>query len=231
MYFLVVIEFIGGRSIIMFTWIIIIELVNTILGVPTILVVVVHGSLELILKSFPIKAPFDPRPKFATDSISTPPLTKFVLGATTIYTFVVGITSLRSWVTFISISYLRILTIVTFDTLSEVEFIWVWLCPILWLPIGIRCGTEWGCDYIFDTLLLNWMDGWIYQLCGPNWPPNSMPLNLFWTKWIHGSYSCDWSINVPATFSNSTCLAILILMCKGTKGQSMIACPSSSQNA
>jgi len=215
----------------MFTWVIIIGLVKTILGVPTIPVVVVHGSLELILKFFPIKAPFDPWPKFVTNSISSPPLTKFVLGATTIYTLVVSITSLSSWVTFILISCLWILTIVTFGTFSEVEFIWVWLCPIMWLPIGIRCGAEWGCDYISSTLLLNWMDGWICQLCGPNWPSNSMPLNLFWTKWIHGSYFCDWSINALATFCNSTFLAILTLMWKGIKRQSMIVCPSSSQNA
>ncbi len=43
--------------------------------------------------------------------------------------------------------------------------------------------------------------------------------------------SCDWSINAPTTFYNSTCLAIFALIWKGTKGQSMIACLYSSQNA
>jgi len=57
-----------------------------------------------------------------------------------------------------------------------------------------------------------------------------MPFSLFWTTGILGSCSCDWSINAPATFYNSTCLVIHASLWKGTKGQSMIACPSSSQN-
>jgi hypothetical protein len=54
--------------------------------------------------------------------------------------------------------------------------------------------------------------------CSPNWLSNSMPFNLFWTTTIPNSFSCDWSINVIATFYNSTCLTILVLMWKGTKG-------------
>jgi len=73
------------------------------------------------------------------------------------------------------------------------------------------------------------MDGRIYQLYGLNWLPNSMPLNLFWTIRILGSYSCGWSIIVLATFCNSTCLTILVLMWKGTK--MTITCHFPSQNA
>jgi hypothetical protein len=104
-------------------------------------------------------------------------------------------------------------------------------CSIMWLPIGIFYGVECGCKYTSSSLFPVWIDGWIYQLCGPNWLPNSMPFNLFWTIGIFGSCSCGWYINFHATFCNSTCLAIHDLMWKGTKGQSMIACPSFSQNA
>jgi hypothetical protein len=48
---------------------------------------------------------------------------------------------------------------------------------------------------------------------------------------IPSSCSYGWSINVLATFYNSTCLVIFVLIWKGTKGQSIITCPSSSQNA
>jgi hypothetical protein len=64
--------------------------------------------------------------------------------------------------------------------------------------------------------------------CNLNWLPNSMPFKCFWTTRIFSYCSYDWSINVLATFCNSTCLTILVLMWKGTKGQSMTACPSSS---
>ncbi len=74
---------------------VIIRLVNTMWGVPTTLVVVV-GSLKLVLKILPSKTPLDPRPKFVGDLISIPPLTEFVLGATTISTHVVGMTTLNN---------------------------------------------------------------------------------------------------------------------------------------
>ncbi len=108
---------------------------------------------------------------------------------------------------------------------------WGQRCSILWLPIGILYGAKCGCEYTFNSLLLIWIDGWICQFCGPSWLPNSMPLNLFWPIGIPSSYSCGWSINALATFYNSTCLAIPTLMWKGTKGQSMIACPSIIENS
>jgi len=58
-----------------------------------------------------------------------------------------------------------------------------------------------------------------------------MLFNLLWTIIIHGSCSYGWSNNALATFCKSTCLTIFYLMWKGTKGQSIITCPSSSQNA
>jgi hypothetical protein len=101
----------------------------------------------------------------------------------------------------------------------------------LWLPIGILYGVECGCKYTFISLLLVWIDEQICWFCGPNWLPNSMPLNMFWTIKIPNSCFYGWSINVLATFYDSTCLTIPILIWKGIKGQSMITCPSSSQNA
>ncbi len=131
----------------------------------------------------------------------------------------------------ILVGCLQISTIVAFDNLGEVKLTWMWRCPILRLPIGIIYGVKCGCEYTFGVLLLNWMDGWICQLHGPNWPLNSMPFNLFSTIIFFGIWSYDWFTNVLVTFCNSTCLAIPILMWKGIKGQSMIMCPSYSQNA
>jgi hypothetical protein len=48
---------------------------------------------------------------------------------------------------------------------------------------------------------------------------------------IPSSCSCDWSINVIATFYNYTCLTMPIMMWKGIKRQSMNACPFFSRNA
>jgi hypothetical protein len=92
------------------------------------------------------------------------------------------------------------------------------------LPIGILYGVKWKCEYTSRTLFLNWMDGWICRLYGPNWLPNSMPLNLFWIIRIHNFCFYNWSINVFATFYNSACLAMFALVWKGTKGQSMMEC-------
>jgi hypothetical protein len=104
-------------------------------------------------------------------------------------------------------------------------------CSNLWLPISIHCGVVCGCEYLFGFLLLVRINGRIYQLRGPNWLPNSMPLNLLWTTRIFKFCYYGWSINVHATLCNSTSLVIFVLMWKGTEGQSVIACPSSSQNA
>jgi hypothetical protein len=172
MYPLVVIEFIGGWFVILFIWVIIVRLANTILGVPTTPIVYV-SSLELLFKVLP-----NPRPKFIADPISIPLLTKFVLGATTISTLVVGMITWSSQLTSISTCCFWILTTFASNILSEVELTQVWQCPIVWLPIGILYDVECECKYTFGTLLLNWMDGQIYWLHGPNWPLNSMPLKL-----------------------------------------------------
>jgi hypothetical protein len=122
-----------------------------------------------------------------------------VLGATTISTLVVIMTTLGDWVTSILAYYFQILTIVIFDTLGEAKLTWVWWCPIMWLPIGILCGAECGCEYTSGALLLNWMDGRICRLYGPNWPPNSMPQSILDYK-IPSSSSCDWSTNALPHF-------------------------------
>jgi hypothetical protein len=101
---------------------------------------------------------------------------------------------------------------------------------LVYLPISIFYGVVCGCEYPFGSLLMIWIYeqiGWLYD---PNCLPNSMLLNLFWTTWILDSCSCGWSINILATFYNSTCLTMSALMWEGTKGKSMIACPS-LQNA
>ncbi len=96
-----IIEFIDGQSTILFTWIIIIKLVNTIWGVPKTLIIIV-GSSELLLKVLPSATPPNPWPKFVADPINTSLLIEFVLGATIISTHVVSMTTLNNWITFIS---------------------------------------------------------------------------------------------------------------------------------
>ncbi len=117
------------------------------------------------------------------------------------------------------------------DTIGGAMLTWDWQCSSLRLPIGIHYGAVCGCEYPSDYLFLVCIDVRICWLYGPNLFPNSMFLNLFWTIGILDSYYCGWSINVLGTFCNSICLVILILMWKGTKGQSMIAYLFSSHNA
>jgi hypothetical protein len=63
--------------------VVIIRLVNTIWGVPTILIVDI-GIPELLLKFFIVESPPNPGPKFVVNIINIPFVTKFVLGATII---------------------------------------------------------------------------------------------------------------------------------------------------
>jgi hypothetical protein len=77
----------------MFTQLVIIGLVNTIWGVPTTLVIATGGS-KLLLKFLPTEILLYPRPKFAANPISTPLLTKIVLGATIGSSPMVGMTTL-----------------------------------------------------------------------------------------------------------------------------------------
>ncbi len=119
------IEFIGGQSTILFTWVIIIKLVHTIWGVPTtsIFLLIVSNSYSNSFLS--IVSPFHD-PKFVINPISNPPLTTFVLGARTVSTLVIVMTTLSDWVTSISTSYLQILAIVASDILNEAKLIWIW---------------------------------------------------------------------------------------------------------
>jgi hypothetical protein len=91
------IEFISGRFAILFTWVVVIELVKTIWGVPIILVVA--GNAKLQLKFLITKTPLDLLPNFSIDPISTPLLTTFMLSTITISTLVVSILASNDWIT------------------------------------------------------------------------------------------------------------------------------------
>jgi hypothetical protein len=73
----------------MFTQIIIIKLVNTIWGVPT-TPIVITGSSKPLLKFLLVETPFNPQPKFVANLVNIQPLTKFVLGTTTVSILMVG---------------------------------------------------------------------------------------------------------------------------------------------
>jgi hypothetical protein len=94
LYLLAIIEFIDDQFAILFTWVIIIRLVNTVRNVPTTPLIVISIP-ELLFKFLPTKTPFDPWPKFATNLINIPPLTTFVLGATIVSTPMVVMTTLN----------------------------------------------------------------------------------------------------------------------------------------
>jgi len=225
LYLPIAIKLISGRSVVLFTWIVVIELVNIIWNMLTTLVI---GSAKLWLKFLTVEIPPNPLSNFVIDLIRTPLLTTFMLGTTIVSTLVVVIRASSDWVTLIPVCYFRVSIIVVSNTTGGVVLTQDQWCSNLRLPIGIHYGVVCGCEYSSGSLLMVWIDGWICQLYGPNWLPNSMLLNLLWTTGIPNSCSCGWSINALATFCNSTCLAILILIWKGTKGQSMITCLSSS---
>jgi hypothetical protein len=65
-------------------------LVNTICGVPITPIIDIN-ILELLLKFLPVETPLGPQPKLVIDPVSIPFLTKFVVGATTIFTLMIGI--------------------------------------------------------------------------------------------------------------------------------------------
>ncbi len=117
LYLPTIIEFIGGQSIIMFTWVVIIGPVNTIWSVPTTLVCVTSSPI-LLFKFLLVETLPYPQPKFVANWINIPPLTTFVLGATIISIPVVVMTTLGDWVTSIPTSCFRISTITTSNTLS-----------------------------------------------------------------------------------------------------------------
>ncbi len=118
-------------------------------------------------------------PILVVDPINIPLLTTFVVGIITVSTPMVVIPPLNDWVITTIVSCLQVSIIAIFDTIGGVVLTRGWWRSILWLPIGIFCGVECGCEYTFGSLLLVWIDGWICQLCNPNWFPNSMLFNLF----------------------------------------------------
>ncbi len=210
------IKLISGWSIVLFPWIAINILVNTISGMPTTVVVVV-GNVELWLGFLPIETPPNLLPNYFANLTGIPLLITSMLGTRTISTPMVVIFALSDWITPIPTYCLWVSTIVVYDTIGGTMLTRNWHCSNLWLPIGILCCAICGCEYPSGSIFLVQIDGWICWIYGPNWLPNSMLLNIFWTTWIPYSCSCGWSINVPTTFCNSTCLVIFALMWKGTK--------------
>jgi hypothetical protein len=117
--------------------------------------IVVVGSTKLSLKFLPTKTPLNPLPKFTTNPINIPLMTTFVLGATTVSTHVVVMTTFGDWITSILVGCLWISTTIASDILGETKLIQVCRCPIMWLRIGIFCGAECGREYTFGTLFLD----------------------------------------------------------------------------
>jgi hypothetical protein len=119
----------------------------------------VIDSPKLLLKfCFAENLP-NPRPKFVANPITIPFLITSVLGATTISTHVVVMTTLSDWITSIPTNCFRISTTSTSYTPNEVVWTWVWQCPILWLPIGIICGAKcgmWIHFWFFALELIGW---------------------------------------------------------------------------
>jgi hypothetical protein len=61
--------------------------------------------------------------QFVADPVNTPPLTKFVLGATIVSIHVVGMTKLNDWITFVSTNCCQISATTASDILGEAELI------------------------------------------------------------------------------------------------------------
>jgi len=147
------IEPIGGRLRFQFTWIIIIGLANTIWGVPTTPIVSI-GNIVFRFTFYFAEIPFNSLPNFVVDPISTPLVTTYMWGATTISTLVVVILVSSDWITLIPTCCFEVSTIVASDIIGGIVLIWNWWCFNLWLPIGILYGVECGCKYTFGFLLL-----------------------------------------------------------------------------
>ncbi len=152
------IELIGGRLRFLFTWIIIIGLVNTIWGVPTTPIVTI-GNVVFRFKIFFVEIPLNSLPNFVVDPITTPLVTTYMLGATIVSTLVVVILVSSDWITLIPTCCFQVSTIAASDIIGGIVLIQNWWCSNLWLPIGILCGVECGCKYTFGFLLLVWIYG------------------------------------------------------------------------
>jgi len=84
LYLPIAIGLINGRYAILFTWVVIIELVNTIWSDSTNPIIAI-GNVVLPLSFLLAKTPPNPLPNCATNPISTPFLTTFMLGVTTVF--------------------------------------------------------------------------------------------------------------------------------------------------
>ncbi len=118
-YLLTTIELIGGQSMVLCTWVVIIGLINTIYGVLT-NIVFTTGSLKLLFKFLLAENPFNPQPKLTTNPITTPLLTTFVLGAITVFFPMVVMTTLKDRITSIPTGWLQVSATTISNTLGEV---------------------------------------------------------------------------------------------------------------
>ncbi len=116
LHLLTAIEFISGWFAILFPWVAVIGLVNTIWSMPTTLVVAT-GSTKLWLRFLPTKTPPNLIPNFVANPITTPLLTISILGATTISIPVVVILTLSDWITLTPTCCFRVSTNVTSNTI------------------------------------------------------------------------------------------------------------------
>jgi len=155
------------KFIIVFTWVVVIGLVNTIWCLRTIPVVVI-GNVELWFKFVTIEIPPNSLPNFVVDPINIPILTTSMLGVTTVSTPVVVIFASSDWITPIPTCYFRVSTIAAFDTIGGVMLTWDQQCSNLLLSIGIHCGAICGCEYPFGSLFVVWIHGQICWFCGPH---------------------------------------------------------------
>jgi hypothetical protein len=94
-----------------------------------------------------------------------------------------------------------------------------------WYPLWCEMWM-WIHLWLFAPYLNRWVDGFVDYVVLVGFPTPCLSICFG----LH-EFSYGWSINAPTTFYNSTCLVIPILMWKDIKGQSMIICLSSSQNA
>ncbi len=146
-------ELIGGRLGFLFTWLIIIRLVNTVWGVPITPIIIV-GNVIFQFKFLFVESPPNPLSNFVAYPISTPLLTTYMLGATIVSTLVVVIPTSNDWITFTPTCFLQVSTIATSNTISGVVLIQDRRSSSLLLPIGILYGAQCGCKCTFGFLLL-----------------------------------------------------------------------------
>jgi hypothetical protein len=81
--------------------------------------VIIVGNVVLPLNFLLVEIPFDPLPNFIANFISTPLLTTSMVDATTVSTLVLVIPASSDQVTTTPSSYLRVSTIVAFNTIDK----------------------------------------------------------------------------------------------------------------